>query len=56
MGIVIIIRNRGIASLQLSMSLDDSLKYHKVFFLIIQISKGRRLKKKENNNSTLLRH
>ena len=57
MGIVIIIRNRGIASLQSSMSLDDSLKYHKVFFPNHSTFKRQALeKKKENNKSTLLRH
>ena len=42
----IIIRNRGIASLQLSMSLDDSLKYHKVFFSNHSTFKRQALEKK----------
>ena len=46
MGKVIIIRNRGIASLQLSMSLDDSLKYHKVFFSNHSTFKRQALEKK----------
>ena len=46
MGIFIIIRNRRIASLRSSMSLDDSLKYHKVLFSNDSTVKCKALEKK----------